>query len=276
MLSIVTTCKNRLHHLQHTLPLMLMQTFAEVIVVDYGCGQGTADWVAQNHPAARVVKVDDDPGFCLSRARNIGAGQSAHSFLCFADADTIFKGDVGEWFKRNARENTLYRCADRIDELDGFAICSKANFQRVGGYDEAIRGWGHEDTDLYDRLGMIGVVRSNLPENALDTIRHGNDERQFGKNDPDGYQSRREAAALGETYRLIKTDAARLLGAELSLELRKKLFAQILATHKEALSAGKDVYYINVDLPIPNGRNVYSGAARRLSYVAPVQAPVTE
>jgi glycosyltransferase involved in cell wall biosynthesis len=275
MLSIVTTCKNRLHHLQHTLPLMLQQTFAEVIVVDYGCGQGTAAWVAQNHPAAKVVKVDDDPGFCLARARNIGAAQAAHPFICFADADTIFKGDVGGWFERTARENTIYRCGEKIDELVGFAICSKANFQRVGGYDEAIRGWGHEDTDLYERLGMIGVSRSDIPANALDVIRHGNEERQFGKNDPGGYRSRSEAVALGEAYRLIKIDAMRLLGTELSLDFRKKLFAQILATHGEARDGGKNVFYINVDLPIQAGRNVYSKAARRLSYVVPVQAPVT-
>ncbi|KAB7740564.1 glycosyltransferase [Parvibaculum sedimenti] len=276
MLSIVTTCKSRLHHLQHTLPLMLRQSFAEVVVVDYGCGQGTADWVVKNHPQARVVKVDDDPGFCLARARNIGAANSSHPFLCFADADTIFKGDVGGWFRRNARESTLYRCADKVDELDGFAICSKANFRRVGGYDEAIRGWGHEDTDLYERLGMIGVARSTVPEGALDSIRHGNEERQFGKNDPGGYQSRREASALGEAYRLIKMDAMKLLGMELAPEFRKKLFEQILTLHGEARNNGRDVFFIHVDLPFQDGRNVYSKASRRLSYVVPVQPLVAE
>lgn len=276
MLSIVTTCKNRLHHLQQTLPLMLQQTSAEVIVVDYGCGQGTADWVVRNHPQARVVKVDDDPGFCLARARNIGAANASQPFLCFADADTIFQKNIGDWFKHNAREDTLYRCADKVDELDGFAICSKANFWRVGGYDEAIRGWGHEDTDLYERLGMVAVAISNVPEGALATIRHGNEERQFGLNDPGGYGSRQEASALGEAYRLIKMDAIRLLGTDLAVETRKKLFEQILTSYREARGRGRDVFFIHVDLPFQDGRNVYSRAARRLSYVVPVLQQVAE
>jgi len=254
---------------------MLRQSFAEVIVVDYGCGQGTAAWVTQNHPEAKVVKVEDDPGFCLARARNIGAANASHPFLCFADADTIFKADVGGWFERNAQENILYRCGENVDDLAGFAICGKANFQKIGGYDEAIRGWGHEDTDLYERLGMIGAGRGNLPEGVLDAIRHGNDERQFGKNDPGGYQSRREAVALGEVYRLVKVDAMRLLGTELAPEVRKKLFEQILALHNDARNNGRDVFYINVDLPLQGARNVYSGATRRLSYAAPVQPLVT-
>ena len=45
--SIITTCKGRLHHLRRTLPCMLAQgcDFAyEVVVVDFGCPQGTFDF----------------------------------------------------------------------------------------------------------------------------------------------------------------------------------------------------------------------------------------
>jgi glycosyltransferase involved in cell wall biosynthesis len=36
MMTLITTCKNRLAHLKETLPLMMTQSFSEVIVVDYG------------------------------------------------------------------------------------------------------------------------------------------------------------------------------------------------------------------------------------------------
>ena len=76
--SIVVTCKGRLHHLRRTLPSMLAQCcpFAfEVIVVDFGCPQGTFDWCrgldVRNLVALKVL--DDTDDFHLSRARNCGA-----------------------------------------------------------------------------------------------------------------------------------------------------------------------------------------------------------
>jgi hypothetical protein len=43
VVSIVVTCKDRLHHLQPTLPETMRQSSSEVIVVDYRCSRGTAD-----------------------------------------------------------------------------------------------------------------------------------------------------------------------------------------------------------------------------------------
>jgi hypothetical protein len=54
MLSLITTCKNRLPHLKQTLPLMLQQPRAEV-VDDYGYDQGTASWVREQHPAKSTM-----------------------------------------------------------------------------------------------------------------------------------------------------------------------------------------------------------------------------
>ena len=71
--SIVTTSKGRLHHIRDTVPRMLACGVDEVLVVDYGCPDGTGDWVERHCPGARVLRVTDDPGFCLPRARNLGA-----------------------------------------------------------------------------------------------------------------------------------------------------------------------------------------------------------
>jgi hypothetical protein len=40
-LSIVTTCKGRLHHLRRSLPGFLAQPDTQVIVVDYDCPEDT-------------------------------------------------------------------------------------------------------------------------------------------------------------------------------------------------------------------------------------------
>src|SRR5215467_11575077 len=86
-LSFVTVCKARLEHLEQTLPLLAAQPGTEAIVVDYGCPQGTRSWVRERFPGVKVVEVDDDPGFCVARARNLGAAAASAPRLCFVDAD---------------------------------------------------------------------------------------------------------------------------------------------------------------------------------------------
>ena len=77
-IAFVTTCKGRLHHIRQTLPRFLAEKPDEVIVVDYGCPDMAGDWVEENHPAAKVVRVTDDPEFCAARARNMG-GRAARA-----------------------------------------------------------------------------------------------------------------------------------------------------------------------------------------------------
>lgn len=89
LVSVIITCINRLEHLKQTLPKLSIQKFIEIIVVDYGCLQGTRDWVKQDFPNVKLVFVDDDPIFSLSRARNIGAAYSQAEYLMFSDADIL-------------------------------------------------------------------------------------------------------------------------------------------------------------------------------------------
>ena len=80
-IAFITTCKGRLKHIQQTLPTMVAENPYEIILVDYGCPQGTGDWAESNYPSVKVVRVNDDPGFCAARARNIGAGHSTAPWL---------------------------------------------------------------------------------------------------------------------------------------------------------------------------------------------------
>lgn len=184
--AFVTTCKNRLHHLQQTLPRMLDARPDEIIVVDYGCPQGAAAWVRENHPGVRVVEVNDDPGFCLARARNQGALTARSDWLFFVDADVRVGSQWMDWFRRNASGPAFYRAAPvagtRDRETWGTVLCDRRSFQTIGGYDEAFRGWGGEDDDLYERLVLAGTGEREYPGHYVEAIRHDDRERtQYAK-----------------------------------------------------------------------------------------------
>src|SRR5574343_1128333 len=107
--AFVTTCKGRLHHLQQTLPLIVAEAPDEIVVVDYGCPQGSGDWVEANYPQVKVVRVTDDDGFRLARARNLGAAACSAPWICFIDADIRVGSGFVAWMRANARQRHYYR-----------------------------------------------------------------------------------------------------------------------------------------------------------------------
>lgn len=180
--AFVTTCKGRLHHVQQTLPSLVAQAPAEVILVDYGCPDNTGGWVEKHFPEVKVVRVNDDPGFCLPRARNIGAEHSSASWICFIDADIRVNAGWLDWLEQNLQDGHFYQAAlvdgARNPETFGTVVCPRTAFEAVDGYDEVFRGWGGEDDDLYTRLIESKLVRSaTYPARFVEAISHADAER---------------------------------------------------------------------------------------------------
>jgi glycosyltransferase involved in cell wall biosynthesis len=274
MLTIVTTCKNRLPHLKQTLPGMIKQSSSEVIVVDYGCEQGTAAWVAEAFSAVKVVRVDDDSDFCAARARNIGAKHATTGLLCFVDADVILNIDLGKWLEENYGDRKLFLSGDnRNPDLVGFAACSKELFERVGGYDEAFRGWGGEDRDLYERLEFLGLEIAFIPDEALTPIKHGDEIRQLATNQNLRFSTKQQAVAFNQCYRLIKLDIQKLVRFELDFKYRNALRENLFTANVRAIAAGKREFVLTIDLAPEPKRNNAARAGRKLIYTVPVYAP---
>lgn len=275
MLTLITTCKNRLDHLRQTLPAMRGQSFSDVIVVDYGCEQGTSDWVAAAHDGVGCIRVDDDPRFSLARARNIGARAARTEFICFVDADVILNEDLGAWLKQHDRPGAFYLSgARRMPELSGFVICRKAHFDKAGGYDEVFRGWGGEDKDLYDRLRLLGLRAIAIPATALTAIRHGDEFRALGQNDKGGFSSKREAIAITQVYRNIKMDLQLLLQRPLEMTFREELFQLIVANNAKAVETRQAEFSLRVNVPLAPERNSYARSRRTILYTVPAIEPL--
>ncbi|KPC54419.1 Glycosyl transferase family 2 [Amantichitinum ursilacus] len=220
LLTFVTTCKGRLSHLQLTLPTWLAQRDCAVIVVDYGCPDGAGDWVAAHHPQVAVVRVNDDASFCLARARNAALPHIRTDWVCFIDADIRVTGDLAGWFAEQPNPAGFYR-PDPFDfDTGGTVLCRVQDVQRAGGYDELIRGYGGEDTDLYARLLRIGVPRRAFNGAWLAPIRHDTEARLRFYQDKDLEQHRR----LFLLYRTIKLDLIDLHKRMLSADELRTIF----------------------------------------------------
>jgi glycosyltransferase involved in cell wall biosynthesis len=267
MISLITICKNRLNHLKQTLPAMLQQSDTEVIVVDYGCEQGTAAWVKDQHPEARIVEVSDDAGFCAARARNLGAMQASGDVLFFIDADVLIRRDLGAWAKQALKPRHYYRHLSRHGRaFVGTCICYKTDFQRLEGYDEAFRLWGGEDMDFYERLDRLAVTLSPLPDDSFSGIEHGDEIRQLG------WASDRPMLSLAnQIYRLVKFDISLLAGQVPPLATRLDIRAQIDKMVKlgiDQTAAETLVLKINLDKPLDTGafKELGGGIKRQLVY----------
>lgn len=216
IVSFVTTCKGRLHHLQQTLPHLAALENVEVIVVDYGCPQGTADWVSKHYSNVRVGRVDDDPGFSLARARNIGAYAATSPWLFFVDADIVVDKALVDWARDHLDANAFYSAQPRMPNALGSCFCLRDAFLTVGGYDEAIRGWGAEDLDFYQRLTLAGYREEGYPAAMISALRHGDEERTLFYEIKDKTRSQQ----IIEWYLLVKFDLMAIRGGPLPLEER--------------------------------------------------------
>jgi glycosyltransferase involved in cell wall biosynthesis len=235
-LTIITTCKGRLAHLKESLPAMLAQPNAEVVVVDFDCPESTAAYVQEHFPAAKVVKVEGRPYFNNWEARNIGAAQAAGPLLVFVDADTMLAGNFASWVAGAITSGTYGKMPNALElsvhkddtvrngsnRLEGLIVMPAATFRALEGYDDLLQGWGAGgDTDLTDRLDFHQHKKIVLPE-ALVTraIAHSDAERvRFHK------LSISESHLIGLLYRTSKIAMMKLFNRELAREDRVRLHA---------------------------------------------------
>jgi glycosyltransferase involved in cell wall biosynthesis len=239
-IAFVMTCKGRLHHIRQTLPRILAQNPDEVILVDYGCPDKAGDWAEANYPMIQLVRVTDDPEFCIARARNMGGQATQADWLVFIDGDVLVETGWLAWMRENLKPGSFYRAGlkDGVRDLETFGtvICARTDFAAAGGYDEAFRGWGGEDGDFYDRLQRRGIKQDHYPHAFVEAIRHGDEERA-GWGD---MRERSQSLTVHECYKAAKAQVEILRGAQqpLPLDLRKQIMSQTSTALKKWYAEG--------------------------------------
>jgi glycosyltransferase involved in cell wall biosynthesis len=221
-LCLITTCMGRLAHLQQSLPAAAVQPRCSCVVVDYSCPERAGDWVEQQYPTVKIVRVPGQAHFSPSRARNAGAAAADAPWLCFFDADVVLAPTFSERMLPVLTPGTFYTVAPWKWELFGTMICPHDAFRRAGGYDEVFAGWSGEDSDLCDRMLVHGFRRDTYPQELVTPLQHDDAERvrYHAVKSPQWSQS------INMLYRMAKLDLMRLLGRDLSEHERHRLYAE--------------------------------------------------
>jgi len=190
-LSIVTTYRNRKHHMEKTIPTWISPNTPmqyEIIFVDYGINQDedlpsffrTLDLrdVLLRHVQCLYLKE-----FCLSHARNVGANVALGEWVLFIDIDTcLSEGSICEIYKYLKDKECYYAAVDsqvRKDIINGgLILVRKESHIDVCGFNESIRGWGFEDIDYKQRLEKQSHLQWNrFSSDLYRCIDHGDEER---------------------------------------------------------------------------------------------------
>lgn len=243
-LSIITTCKGRLHYLVQSLPTFLCQPNTEVIVVDYDCPQHTAKVVADQFPAVKIVHLTDRPSFNVSEARNVGAAAATAPVLAFVDADIVLSGNFAE----HVADWSPHAYGEFIgpNDVRGTCVAPAKAFRHIGGYDEVMTGYGAEDLDLYERFRLLGLARIELAKELLAGIQLNTPEERLRYHDI----GRKLGFARGRAYRDLKLLLIKISGQlELDISLRRELWAKL-----DEIVRSPDIFKQEhfVEIPLPS------------------------
>jgi len=108
--------------------------------------------------------------------------------------------------EKNSTAGQFYTANPKKDpSLCGTVIMKKKDFYLAGQYDEAFRGWGGEDLELYERLKNRSIQQGFINDKKISAIKHGDDIRQLSI-EKGGAGSKKKALAITRLYTRIITE----------------------------------------------------------------------
>ena len=194
-ISLITVCKNRLHHLQETLPKNICDNAAypdvEFIVLDYNSSDGLATWMKEHMMGyiesgrVKFYQTFEPDSYHPAHSRNMAFLLAGGQLLCNQDADNYtgdgFAAYMNGCFRENARRILVTfggRRKKASTDTYGRLCMTRDDFVNVKGYDEKIGFYGGEDIDMARRIMALGrepVVTEE--ERFLRSIKHTDEER---------------------------------------------------------------------------------------------------
>ena len=155
---------NRNENVQANLPNWLKQEFDELILLDWSSKESVANIPGVfDDLRVRVVRVEGQDKFMRTLAQNLASQMARYKHILKCDSDVSFKGN---FFKEHSLKKGEFWVGDwhqardfNERHLHGETYYHVDDYFRVNGYDERILAYGHDDTNLKDRMVLAGLIK---------------------------------------------------------------------------------------------------------------------
>jgi glycosyltransferase involved in cell wall biosynthesis len=198
-------------HLKQSLPRFLDQCLSDfrIYIVDWSSPDDLEPWLEGfDPPRTHILHVRGKQFFHLAAARNVGGRQACDDgarYLAFIDADILVPEDflLRNWgFIKQAREaqgdrfflqtRELTDSNDNLRCIWGSCIVPASLWLR-DQYNEEIRTYGHEDTELYSLWLENGIFHLPLDVIGVRGISHDDEERvRYYDEEAEGLKQRKQ------------------------------------------------------------------------------------
>jgi len=189
--SICTIAMNRLHHVQKTLPSNLKENDTpgvNFLLLDYNSNDGLQDYIKSNYQeeisTGKLVyyRYEQANDFDRCHSRNMALKLAAGDVLCNLDADNYAGRGFGQFVQEIFSDKNRI-CLTGLEnpwkhDASGKLCVRRDDFMEVTGYDESFDGYGFEDFDIVNRLGLNGCEPFTINKSDfLKAISHERNER---------------------------------------------------------------------------------------------------
>jgi hypothetical protein len=185
-ISIVSCCMNRNENLVKSLKTWLDLDVDEIIIVDWSSKTPVSESIQHfSDTRIKVLRVENEDKWILTYGFNVGIRFASYSKIYKFDADISVQPNFLELnnFTKGQFVRGFWKLA--IDEgldsqvyVNGSFGAYKEDLKEIGYYNELIRTYGWDDSDLYERLAsQRGLQTKFLAFNSLVHLEQKEEER---------------------------------------------------------------------------------------------------
>ena len=183
-ISIVTCCMNRNDNLKKALKTWLKLAVDEIVIVDWSSNTPVSETLADiKDSRIKIIRVENEPSWILTYGFNVGLRAASFSKIFKLDADIEVSANFLELNDFSDMEYVRGHWKSALDNsqadqayVNGSFGCNKKHLLEIGFYNEYIRTYGWDDSDIYSRLSNeCGLKRRYL---SFDSVVHMTQEQE--------------------------------------------------------------------------------------------------